>query len=929
MNKQLFWKELRVHGWVVAFWPVATAGLFLLVAMIARMNNAERDLEFILPALATFLLWSHGILVGSLLGANDTENGTNKYLETLPVSRGMRFAHWIPTSLVMQLPMLVLCVVLVDYMRIDAHPVRERPPMLLVGSAASLMGLAWGILGGVISKTVLGAFGKGILFQALAAILLWVSGVVLIQWLPFTLGWRHPNSFMGEIQTEWFLRFLVILFFVILTITPTLAAWFLFTRPDRHFKSLNRQGGSFSFAWRMLWFRYQREILVSLSWQFPLAILVGFLLPAGPFCWPLWSLFVGAWWGGLALRQDQRDGVQAWWSAMRPPMGKFLGCIHLVSFLIGMLLLFVTMLPGLVPLVSKNTPHRDIGEVFLREPMGWPGWFLLVPVIPWFFLWYAHGFGVSMWLIMCFRKPIISLIASFGLAGILSLAWLPSLVTGELSLLVVMVVPGLMARCSMIRLREWYALRLPLPDVGVVLIPVLIPLFLLLRMYSIAEPEGLKEVTALRQEVSYFLPTAEAGRFRDAVDTFVRQGSKVYVPEVLRRFRSLVDPGKDLPKAVEKAPPGMPRTVPAAPLFNREEHAQLLRSMHEEFSKIPVLKEPVSVSMKILPPTMETVSFDTTLHSGVVGESLFAQLELKQERFTSALQSLAGIFSLSRSLMHRNSIMVYRTGRAMEREGFNLCGKIAVARGINAADLARLEEILADHQAQRDKLRILTSAQSGCMISLDALDNPMPWFQENFFPNMKSFPVNQAMWWNFVANCWQLPWEKELLRRRILQWFSQGPEADTFFLRMYFFHANIPFGSSVYMDRIHWDLEGVNNAQLGLERTKVALLRHYLEKKRWPADWNGLIPIYLKEPILDPYSGGTPLRWRVSPGEEIEDFESQDKPVKVEAGSLVLWSFSSDQRDDGGIRNDPNPGRQGAMKDEGVDMLRILPVPGK
>ncbi len=126
--------------------------------------------------------------------------------------------------------------------------------------------------------------------------------------------------------------------------------------------------------------------------------------------------------------------------------------------------------------------------------------------------------------------------------------------------------------------------------------------------------------------------------------------------------------------------------------------------------------------------------------------------------------------------------------------------------------------------------------------------------------------------------------------------------------------------------------------RLRAERLKVALFLYQMENGTRADRLDQLVPRYLAELPLDPFSGNT-FGYRVSGEEEIPVFPKtglpdEDAPLTVPAGHGILWSVGFDLADQGGMRH-TRPDRLGIGTDpvtwlrEEVDWVFVVPAVAK
>jgi hypothetical protein len=129
-------------------------------------------------------------------------------------------------------------------------------------------------------------------------------------------------------------------------------------------------------------------------------------------------------------------------------------------------------------------------------------------------------------------------------------------------------------------------------------------------------------------------------------------------------------------------------------------------------------------------------------------------------------------------------------------------------------------------------------------------------------------------------------------------------------------------------DRFGW------TCNLRATRLKLILALYQLNEKRPPPSLEALVPEYMSEVPIDPYSG-KPFRYRVSNGENITEqffeddglrfpFKPKERIRYVPANQGILWSVGLDGIDNGGMKHgvalDPSE-----WMSKGLDEIFVIP----
>jgi hypothetical protein len=115
-------------------------------------------------------------------------------------------------------------------------------------------------------------------------------------------------------------------------------------------------------------------------------------------------------------------------------------------------------------------------------------------------------------------------------------------------------------------------------------------------------------------------------------------------------------------------------------------------------------------------------------------------------------------------------------------------------------------------------------------------------------------------------------------------------------------------------------------------RLKVALGLYRLLENKSAQKLEDLVPKYLPQLPVDPYSGQA-FRYRISQGEELaiagdEEFQGRKGPGqgKVQPGQGVLWGTGPDRMDHGGKKHGGHlPDDDPRWWSEGLDLIAVAP----
>jgi hypothetical protein len=412
----ILWKEWREQRTVAA--AVLSFGALALV-LTAQFADPATGVGFegagareLMPIALAYLV---GSVSGAILLADEKEVGTLEFLDTLPCRRRTVWAGKVVAGAALALGQ---CAVLA-LVAFAVGSVDQRVPPPAYGMTVGLVGLlafAWGVFGGALARSTLGAVFQG----SLAAV---VAGAVLL--VPFALLSRTGPLFRLAGTN-------VLLYYGAWVGTGLLGSAALFTTTDRRRRVQRPRpaaGGGTDYGPRkpwlagvraLGWLTARQAVWVAIG-AAALGLVVGAaMLPpeAQPlFVWPGATLGLGVLAGVTTVGEEQVRGVARYWAERRLPLGR----LWLVKtlFYFGIAALGAALLFGLVWAGSPALPFRSRLLVELRAE----AWRFL-------FLGLVYGFAVGHLAGMVFRKTVVAgLVAAVTAASMAALV-LPSVVGG-------------------------------------------------------------------------------------------------------------------------------------------------------------------------------------------------------------------------------------------------------------------------------------------------------------------------------------------------------------------------------------------------------------------------------------------------------------------------------------------------------------------
>jgi hypothetical protein len=399
MIAAIVWKELReqrsIALVVLAFGVLALVltAQFVEPMKTAALLESAGARELMAPA----IIYLAGIVCGALLLADEKEVGTFEFLDSLPCRR---WQLWVGKVL-FGVGLTVLQAAFFTGVALAlgcAPPTVSGLSYLIAMTFFGLLAFSWGLLGGALAKSTLGAVFQGAVLSTLAGLLLAVPAVIMV-------GSRTHG-----------MRFFLVTF-------AHLIAWLgagligsavIFTALDRRRWSAvtgAKRTGKVA-ARRSPWPRFGITALTWLSIRQVSWIMIGafaagiafgamMLLPdAHPFLiWPSGTLALGVLAGVTTMGEEQTRGVARFWAERRLPLGRMWLTKTAVHFSIAVLAATLMLIPLFA--VSPALPFRshlfDEHESNIRSDLFRFVWVGLV-----------YGFVVGHLTAMIFRKTVVA-----------------------------------------------------------------------------------------------------------------------------------------------------------------------------------------------------------------------------------------------------------------------------------------------------------------------------------------------------------------------------------------------------------------------------------------------------------------------------------------------------------------------------------------
>jgi hypothetical protein len=330
----------------------------------------------------------------------------------------------------------------------------------------------------------------------------------------------------------------------------------------------------------------------------------------------------------------------------------------------------------------------------------------------------------------------------------------------------------------------------------------------------------------------------------------------------------------------------------------------------------------------------------------------------------AAFEHLAQVLALSRTLRHKAGTAWYLEGIEVEREGLLGLDRWLVQAKPAPALLRKVQTELGRHLAETPSP--LDCLQTECFRAGGVLATPTAWsfysgqsvVRERWLAGIIAFSLDTPWEDARKTRLWRAVWAGQLEAVKTPHW--QVPESreplDAFrrttkvILRDWLPPANEPTLTATRLahlldaswlsdDRLFTPAGSLraagNRARWRIEaaRLTVALALYRLSEGKAAQKLEDLVPEYLAELPVDPYSGKG-FRYRISRGEVLDvprqvEFQGRAGPARwtVREGQGIVWSTGPDQGDHGGTRHG------GALRDDdsqwprdGFDLLSIVPT---
>ncbi len=899
--RAVLWKEYREQRSIcLALVVVCVAGLLAAHAGFSVGEPSVHTRE-LLGNMALVLAWMCGLVCGAMLLAGEQESGTQAFLDTLPTGRWPLWRAKCLAGGLFLLVMLAAIAAVAGWLGLGGEQKWTAGLLLL---AAGLAGYGWGLFFSTLSRSVLAAIGLAIVAQlgssfVLLPVLFVVAALV-----------QAVTGFDGIRVSPWIAGLLWLL-------APLALSALLYSRLDRRRRPLDWRGTTALAHWvegwrQCLWLSWRQGrglVVVVLACCLPAAALV--LLHFALF-WPLLTLGLGSL-CGVTLFMEEQDGAYRFLGDQRFPLARlWLVKLGLRLGLACLACLLLVLPPLFFQVLREGNPSAG------GQPLLFGSYLLTLVSSPAAFAlaWLAHGLAVGQLCGLVFRKPLVALVVSLGLAVVLVAVWVPSILLGGLHAWQVLAVPLLLFVCAWLLLPAWAADRLTSR-----------------RTLARLALAGVLCAALVGLGLWYRVAEVPAVAVPDDFHAFVMRLDEAEQSETGPLLRSALDRLHDQERQWPQA-----RAVPARPGSGYPE--QCVEVLHrgwpdgkpelagwlDEVFKSAVWKdlaraEPMPVGVIVQPRRLRADVYPRFVHSAALAGTLLAaralQMQKVHDRPEVFVDHLGTALALVRNL--ENGAPSFAAGVAVGTETDQLAALDRWLEQLSGRpDLLR--RALAALRRHRDQVPASRHEHryADDLVARNSLDEPQEWLTTSIGgPRDDAGRLEVAL----LATALEAPWERARAERLLALHYLGGERR--------FFGALLPLLPQGRADAG----ESAARRRCRLEAAVLKLaLRLYQAEKGRPADrLDQLVPAYLPAVPADPFDGAA-FRYRLSAGEEIgwpaHPGQAGPHPQatrRAQPGQGVLWSVGEDGRDDGGKQRCQPRARCLA----GEDVIFLVPLPAR
>jgi hypothetical protein len=923
MIGRLVWKEYREQRSV--WLALALLGVVVLIGLVqslglSGLGSTGYPGEF-LGLFAVALAFTYGLVCGAMMLAGEREGRTLAFLDSLERRRAHLWIVKVGTALLLTLAQALVLAGLAGGLGASER-LGFRGGWLVLAVICGWVGVAWGLLGSALNRSVLAAAGVAVI------LLLGTAPVWLI--LGHLIAGHHPPDVP------------LTLVGVSITAAALAASGLIFCRPDLQRRVSSSQPVEMrrrTIPWalsRILWLTYRQGntavlILAALS------LFLGSVIPLTSLLgWPVTTLLVGVACGIAVFAGEQAGDGRHFLGDQRLPVGRIWAVKSVWWIVMTVALAALVLLALAVRMMGQEQPRGNYETDELLRTIGL--WTYATMGL-------AYGFGFGQFFGLLGSKNAVAIVLAVLVGAAAAGLWVPSLLWGGVAFWQVVLVPAVLLASIPPVLWAWAGGRLqtwrPLLVLagGGVLAAAWIVGNLYYRAYGIPDVGEPFDVPAFLAG----LPTPEqneAGRLIRRAAEEATEYEKVVTKELGPPAKPQAYP--EDPRAPEPAngysgqmydiiSKGWPKDRPDLnrwlnrpangysgqmydiiskgwpkdrPDLNRWLNRMIEGQWAADFRKAARLPLGMVENLR----TAQTFARLDYVQESRDAATLFlarARRMQHQGNVRAALDQLDVVLGLSRQLRHLAPSVPYLLGLQMQHNALSV-----LESGIRASspnpDLLR-SAITALNLQEAELPPFTDYLKADYVILLNSRKDRLQFIQQDL--GFRS-PEKELL-----ALAGMAPWEEQR-DTRLLHVMAESA-----------FHAverplseaangapELPPGlsSSLYYSTL--SVRGIDKMRLAEARSLcdlratrlvLALALYEMENRKPATTLAALVPKYLPTLPLDPFSG-LPFHYRVSQGERIEKVgDNPDEATfwDVASGQGVVWSVGADRADDGGVRD--------------------------
>jgi ABC-type transport system involved in multi-copper enzyme maturation permease subunit len=965
VTRVILWKEMREQAHVAATLLVVAVS----VTVGAKALSEAQDVVEIIVGLAALFAWVFGLVAGAQLLAGEQENGTQSWLDTLPVARlqvGRRKAvAGVALTLAQAVLLwLVLVVVLGQAFFFGRGYGPNFAIVLLLMSVVAVCGFAGGLFGSAVAHSTLGAVGWGILAQSIAISAgLFFASVV----------------FLGAAGTFFLLPLAI-------SIGMLLPAVRRYTSLDRiRQQSVRVLTGAGPATRRVvLWLAWRQGRGV--YWLLFLAgVAAAIVVPlVSPLAWPLVGALLGAVAGLMAFGPDQNGSAYRMLGDRRLPFGTIWNWkVALPIAIVGITV--VVMALNLLARFMINGMESSSERAAIQRHLLWLRSGLLFAMLV---LGPLYGFATGQFFAMIYRKTVVAAVMALVASLAAVLLWLPSIALGGLHVWQWLAPPVVLLVASRAAMRPWVSGRIgSLPTAAGLACACVVAAGTLAagiayRMFEWPAPSAAFDHRSFERSLSTVLENEGGPHVRQALEEFARESLEVGLKYAPSMGGGGEGGGPAAPPGFA-APPGLPvpagdqgplaAAAPQIPPMPDEPSKDLIARATEaltdgwpakddklnrwldelvrgEWTKRLALAVGKPVGVPFQPFNSDTTNIELVRQMGLVLVARSLQLQNRVD-FDAALQPLELALALSANLQSFANGHQLSVALIVERQALAVLGDWA--NGVGARPELLRRALAAALVNDRGQTAILEVVDVEFGRAFRAAPSKLRSGQNDFERTLIQFAG---------AVVWETERDRRLVEavregyvryasldfRAAASAFAQfrAPEPPSLGASILWRWVG-KSGAVAHSDEIGRSLTDAINSSSWLEMPSVfvpelslwynvqtqlrgsiirlALMLYQCDHGRMPGSLDALVPDYLKTVPTDPYGGGF-FHYRISSGERIRMFHTVDESKAyrdVPSGAAIVWSVGPDLNDDGGRIQEPNTQYKAAVANS--DVLFIVP----